>query len=555
MKQAIYREFRPKDFTHVVGQDHIVEILKNQIKTGNLGHAYLFSGIRGTGKTSCAKIFARAVNCLNPIDGNPCNECENCKMILNDKALEVVEMDAASNRRIDDIRELKEKVIYPPQLVKYKVYIIDEAHMITNEGFNALLKILEEPPKHLIFILATTEIDKLPDTIISRCQRFEFKRIENEKIIENINYVLKSLNVEIEKEGINLIAELSFGAMRDALSLLDQVISTGKEKISVEDINECLGLINLNTLFSFSKSIAEKQSVSAIENYRNLVKNGKTPYNIITDLIKHFRNILLVKSIEKKLTNLNEIEFKKYFEHAEIFQVEELIFILENLLSSEEKMKKSDMQNAIAELSIIKICAYIKQKTSLELRIETLENIIKNKSYKNCENIEVSENSNPEKNEFFTFEDTGEKILTDKKYSKNEDYKTTLEKESEKENIDTKTEPRVDLDIVTEVKDTKLNENITCNKIDLTSFKDVVKNTIFKRTISKLFDESVKKIEYYSVDNFLQIECKEYLFKFGSYNLDEHNSFDLNDIEMLNEFFTKTNLPKKNNLKVFAHFI
>ncbi len=555
MKQAIYREFRPKDFTHVVGQDHIVEILKNQIKTGNLGHAYLFSGIRGTGKTSCAKIFARAVNCLNPIDGNPCNECENCKMILNDKALEVVEMDAASNRRIDDIRELKEKVIYPPQLVKYKVYIIDEAHMITNEGFNALLKILEEPPKHLIFILATTEIDKLPDTIISRCQRFEFKRIENEKIIENINYVLKSLNVEIEKEGINLIAELSFGAMRDALSLLDQVISTGKEKISVEDINECLGLINLNTLFSFSKSIAEKQSVSAIENYRNLVKNGKTPYNIITDLIKHFRNILLVKSIEKKLTNLNEIEFKKYFEHAEIFQVEELIFILENLLSSEEKMKKSDMQNAIAELSIIKICAYIKQKTSLELRIETLENIIKNKSYKNCENIEVSENSNPEKNEFFTFEDTGEKILADKKYSKNEDYKTTLEKESEKENIDTKTEPRVDLDIVTEVKDTKLNENITCNKIDLTSFKDVVKNTIFKRTISKLFDESVKKIEYYSVDNFLQIECKEYLFKFGSYNLDEHNSFDLNDIEMLNEFFTKTNLPKKNNLKVFAHFI
>lgn len=551
MKQAIYREFRPKDFTHVVGQDHIVEILKNQIKTGNLGHAYLFSGIRGTGKTSCAKIFARAVNCLNPIDGNPCNECENCKMILNDKALEVVEMDAASNRRIDDIRELKEKVIYPPQLVKYKVYIIDEAHMITNEGFNALLKILEEPPKHLIFILATTEIDKLPDTIISRCQRFEFKRIENEKIIENINYVLKSLNVEIEKEGINLIAELSFGAMRDALSLLDQVISTGKEKISVEDINECLGLINLNTLFSFSKSIAEKQSVSAIENYRNLVKNGKTPYNIITDLIKHFRNILLVKSIEKKLTNLNEIEFKKYFEHAEIFQVEELIFILENLLSSEEKMKKSDMQNAIAELSIIKICAYIKQKTSLELRIETLENIIKNKSYKNCENIEVSENSNPEKNEFFTFEDTGEKILADKKYSKNEDYKTTLEKE----NIDTKTEPSVDLDIVTEVKDTKLNENITCNKIDLTSFKDVVKNTIFKRTISKLFDESVKKIEYYSVDNFLQIECKEYLFKFGSYNLDEHNSFDLNDSEMLNEFFTKTNLPPKNNLKVFAHFI
>ena len=228
MKQAIYREFRPKDFTRVVGQAHIVEILKNQIRTGNLGHAYLFSGI------------------LNPIDGYPCNECENCKMILEDKALEVVEMDAASNRRIDDIRELKEKVIYPPQIVKYKVYIIDEAHMITNEGFNALLKILEEPPKHLIFILATTEIDKLPDTIISRCQRFEFKRINNSDIVENINYVLNNLNVEIEEDGINLISELSSGAMRDALSLLDQVVATGKEKITIEDINECLGLVNLN---------------------------------------------------------------------------------------------------------------------------------------------------------------------------------------------------------------------------------------------------------------------------------------------------------------------
>ena len=287
MKQAIYREFRPKDFTRVVGQSHIVEILKNQIKTGNLGHAYLFSGIRGTGKTSCAKIFARAVNCLNPKDGNPCNECENCKMILNDKALEVVEMDAASNRRIDDIRELKEKVIYPPQIVKYKVYIIDEAHMITNEGFNALLKILEEPPKHLIFILATTEIDKLPDTIISRCQRFEFKRIHNLDIVENIKYILNNLNVEVEEDGINLISELSSGAMRDALSLLDQVVATGKEKITVEDINECLGLVNLNKLFELSNSILNSSKNETIETFRNLVENGKTPNNIIIDLIKY----------------------------------------------------------------------------------------------------------------------------------------------------------------------------------------------------------------------------------------------------------------------------
>ncbi len=395
MKQAIYREFRPKDFTRVVGQNHIVEILKNQIKTGNLGHAYLFSGIRGTGKTSCAKIFARAVNCLNPIDGNPCNECENCKMILNDKALEVVEMDAASNRRIDDIRELKEKVIYPPQLVKYKVYIIDEAHMITNEGFNALLKILEEPPKHLIFILATTEIDKLPDTIISRCQRFEFKRIDNLNIVQNINYILKNLNVEIESEGVNLISELSSGAMRDALSLLDQVVATGKEKITVEDINECLGLVNLNMLFEFSKSILNSSKNETIEIFRNLVKNGKTPYNIIVDLVKHFRNIILVKSIEKSLTSLNDVEYKRYLEHANKFTIEELIFILENLLETEDKMKKSDMQNALAELLIIKINSFKKEKSELEKRIETLEKIIKSGNLK----VEVVENKAEEKKE------------------------------------------------------------------------------------------------------------------------------------------------------------
>ena len=237
-------------------------------------------------------------------------------MILEDRALEVVEMDAASNRRIDDIRELKEKVIYPPQTVKRKVYIIDEAHMITNEGFNALLKILEEPPKHLIFILATTEIDKLPDTIISRCQRFEFKRIENLEIVKNIQFILDTMNVEMEEEGINLISELSSGAMRDALSLLDQVVATGKDKITLEDINEILGLVNLNRLFDFSDSILDSSKSKAVENYRNLVQNGKSPYGIILDLIKHFRNLMLVKSVEKKFTNLNDKEFTRYFENA-----------------------------------------------------------------------------------------------------------------------------------------------------------------------------------------------------------------------------------------------
>lgn len=544
MKQAIYREFRPKDFTRVVGQSHIVEILKNQIKTGNLGHAYLLSGIRGTGKTSCAKIFARAVNCLNPKDGNPCNECENCKMILNDKALEVVEMDAASNRRIDDIRELKEKVIYPPQIVKYKVYIIDEAHMITNEGFNALLKILEEPPKHLIFILATTEIDKLPDTIISRCQRFEFKRIHNLDIVENIKYILNNLNVEVEEDGINLISELSSGAMRDALSLLDQVVATGKEKITVEDINECLGLVNLNKLFELSNSILNSSKNETIETFRNLVENGKTPNNIIIDLIKHFRNIVLVKSIKKELTTLNDVEYKRYLEHSNQFKMDELIFILENLLDVEDKMKKSDMQNALAELLIIKICSYRKEKSEMEKRIEALENMIKSGDLKNESKEEIIVEKPEEKatevvESFETIEtvETVENTETIETIGNIETYENI-------ENIGN-----------TEISESSDNNEALFEKVDLSSFKDVLKSTIFKKTISKLFDESVKEIYYFPKEAFLHINCKEYLFKFGSYKLDENHNFVVQDNTILNEFFTKINMPVHKSLTVYANFV
>jgi DNA polymerase III, subunit gamma and tau len=547
LKQAIYREFRPKDFTRVVGQSHIVEILKNQIKTGNLGHAYLFSGIRGTGKTSCAKIFARAVNCLNPKDGNPCNECENCKMILNDKALEVVEMDAASNRRIDDIRELKEKVIYPPQIVKYKVYIIDEAHMITNEGFNALLKILEEPPKHLIFILATTEIDKLPDTIISRCQRFEFKRIHNLDIVENIKYILNNLNVEVEEDGINLISELSSGAMRDALSLLDQVVATGKEKITVEDINECLGLVNLNKLFELSNSILNSSKNETIETFRNLVENGKTPNNIIIDLIKHFRNIVLVKSIKKELTTLNDVEYKRYLEHSNQFKMDELIFILENLLDVEDKMKKSDMQNALAELLIIKICSYKKEKSEMEKRIEALENMIKtgNLKIESKEEIVVEkpEEKATEVVENFNTVETVETVENTETIETIENIETHENAENH-ENIGN-----------TEISESSDNNEALFEKVDLSSFKDVLKSTIFKKTISKLFDESVKEIYYFPKEAFLHINCKEYLFKFGSYKLDENHNFIVQDNTVLNEFFTKINMPVHKSLTVYANFV
>lgn len=536
MKQAIYREFRPKDFTKVKGQNHIVEILKNQIKNENVGHAYLFSGIRGTGKTTCAKIFARAVNCLNPIDGSPCNECENCKMILDDRCFEVVEMDAASNRRIDDIREIKEKVIYPPQLVKYKVYIIDEAHMITNEGFNALLKILEEPPKHLIFILATTEIEKLPDTIISRCQRFDFKRIDSKNIVDNIKFILDDLHIDMEIDAINLISEISSGAMRDALSILDSVITFGKNKITLEDVNNSLGLVNLDSLFSFSDAIASNFSNRAVEIYRNLVDCGKSPFNILTDFVKHFRNIMLVKTLSKNLTNLNDIQYKRYKDIENKFSLDKLIYILDNLLDGLDSLKKSDMQNAISEVLIIKMCSFLKKESDLEKRVLALENIIKNKNVTFNDDFiakdVVSNDENLFDVEIIKKDDDIEGIKEDF-YIKDDfnDYEISTCNEQKEENTE------------------------CTEKINLFSVKDVVKDTIFKKTIKKLFDESVKDLVYYKNENFLEICCKEYLFKFSSYKLDEHNSFECFDSTILDEFFSKINVDKKPSLKIFANFV
>lgn len=525
MNKAIYREFRPKEFTKVKGQDHIVEILKNQIKNENVGHAYLFSGIRGTGKTTCAKIFSRAVNCLNPVDGNPCNECKNCKMILEDRCFEVVEMDAASNRRIDDIREIKEKVIYPPQLVKYKVYIIDEAHMITNEGFNALLKILEEPPKHLIFILATTEIEKLPDTIISRCQRFDFKRIDSKNIVDNIKFILDDLHIDMEIDAINLISEVSSGAMRDALSILDSVIAIGKNKITLDDVNNSLGLINLDFLFNFSSAINFSSS-KAIEIYRNLVDCGKSPYNIVNDFVKHFRNIMLVKTLSKNLTNLNDVQYKRYKDIENDFSIDKLIYILDNLLDSLDKLKKSDMQNAICEVLVIKLCSFVKKQNDLEKRLLTLENIIKGKNI--SFNDDFVKNKDVEIIKDFVDDDVDDEFKNGDDFIKDEKD----EEQNEEQNYEMDDE-----------------------KINLFSVKDVVKDTIFKKTIKKLFDESVKDLIYYKRENFLEIHCKEYLFKFSLYNLDEHNSFECTDKVVLDEFFSKINVDKKNNLKVFANFV
>lgn len=374
--QAIYRKYRPDTFDKVYGQKHITDILKNQIETKNISHAYIFSGSRGTGKTSCAKIFARAINCLNLQDGNPCNKCENCMSSLEESTLDIVEMDAASNRRIDDIRELRDKVIYPPTKLKYKVYIIDEAHMITNEGFNALLKIMEEPPKHLVFILATTEIDKIPQTILSRCQRYEFKMINAKDISDNIKYILNDLNRKMDDDAIELIANKADGAMRDALSILDQVLSIEKENITKQDINDILGIVDNTGIFKLVNSIIKKDATEVLDNLYSISHN-KPVENVMDELLNHFRNLLLSKNGLDNIRQNNTQYNVEYNAQSELITNRQIVESMSIIIEHQKKLKQADNQKALLEILVMRLIDYI-DYDDLIARVNTLEDKLKN---------------------------------------------------------------------------------------------------------------------------------------------------------------------------------
>lgn len=374
MTKALYRQYRPKVFEQVLGQDKVINVLKNQIKNKNFSHAYLFAGERGCGKTSAAKIFAKAINCLNPKDGSPCLECENCRAIEEETSLDVVEMDAASNRRIDDIRNLRDNVIYPPANLKYKVYIIDEAHMITREAFNALLKIMEEPPKHLVFILATTEIDKIPKTILSRVQKFEFNKIDSSKIKEQINIILKDQNVKMENEAIDLIITKAKGAMRDALSILDQVLSFDKKEFMLKDVEFILGSVGFEKINKLVNSIIVKDQRQSLNDLLDIRNDGKSNLDIVDSLINFYRDLMVLKvsGDDMDFENQDRLNFLK--EKVNEISLDRILTSLDVLNDYSIKINNSSNTDILSEVLVLRLIDTV-DTNSLRSRVEKLERL------------------------------------------------------------------------------------------------------------------------------------------------------------------------------------
>jgi len=373
--QAIYRKFRPKIFDDVLGQEHVTRTLKNQIMSQNIAHAYLFSGIRGTGKTSTAKIFARAVNCLNNHEGNPCNECKICISILDETNMDVIEMDAASNNGVDDIRELRDKVMFLPVKSKYKVYIIDEVHMLSKGAFNALLKTLEEPPEHLLFILATTEPQKIPATILSRCQRFDLKRINADIIVENMKKICNELEIKYEEKALKLIAANSEGAMRDAQSILDRCISFNSQ-VDYDTVINLLGTVNYQVILEAVEAIADKNIVKTMSLVDNILNSGKELTFFLDELIICFRNMLIIKTTNSSdnLMRISEDETNEIKELNKKISVEEIVKIIEELSIAQSECKKALNPRVLLETKLIKMLHNV-HYVNLDVLVERIENI------------------------------------------------------------------------------------------------------------------------------------------------------------------------------------
>ncbi|MCX7709440.1 MAG: DNA polymerase III subunit gamma/tau [Clostridia bacterium] len=362
---ALYRKWRPLVFEDVVEQEHVVKTLKNSVVTGRIAHAYLFCGTRGTGKTTMAKIFSRAINCLQPKDGDPCNECDVCKGILSQNILDVVEIDAASNNSVDNVREIRDEVIYAPSQAKHKVYIIDEVHMLSTGAFNALLKTLEEPPSHVVFILATTEPHKLPATILSRCQRYDFRRISVESIMARLDNIAQAGGVSIQKEALRLIAKLSDGALRDAISILDQCMGLGTAEVSYNDVLSVVGIVNDVFIAQVVDALNSKEIHKILQLIEELVMNGKDATQFVSDLVYYYRNLLICKITDKpgEIIEASAEVIDTMKRQVSSLSQDEIMHVIKELSLLESSLKWTTHPRILLEVSLLKIC---KSNSSLD---------------------------------------------------------------------------------------------------------------------------------------------------------------------------------------------
>jgi len=379
---ALYRKWRPMVFDEVVGQDQIIQTIRAQVKNKSIPHAYLFSGTRGTGKTSTAKILSRAVNCLTPDGENPCNTCEVCRGILDENLMDIIEIDAASNNGVDDVRELRENVKYPPSKATYKVYIIDEVHMLSTGAFNALLKTLEEPPHYVIFILATTEPHKIPATILSRCQRFDFKRVSKDANRARIDYILEQMSIEYEAEAIDLIIQNADGAVRDALSLLDKCIEGEGQDLTLSHAMDSLGLVMDDVLFDFSKAMINKDAEGLFNQIDRLNENGKDLTQFLKRLIVHYRNYMMVKvgADISRMINESDGYIEQMQEQVDNTSIQTLIRWINILSSLENELKWTSQGRILFEVAIAKLIHPI-YDTSYEGLLDRLEQLEKGRNH------------------------------------------------------------------------------------------------------------------------------------------------------------------------------
>lgn len=375
---ALYRKFRPDEFDDVKGQDHIVTTLKNQINADRIGHAYLFCGTRGTGKTTIAKIFAKAVNCEHPVNGSPCNECDTCKAITAGTSLNVIEIDAASNNGVDNIREIKDEVTYSPTMGRYKVYIIDEAHMLTIGAFNALLKTLEEPPSYVIFILATTEVHKIPVTILSRCQRYDFKRISLDVISDRLRELMEKENIEVEEKAIRYIAKKADGGMRDALSLMEQCISFYLgQKLTYEKVLEVLGAVDTDVFSSFLREILNDDVAGVIAHLEEIVMQGSDLGQFVNDFTWYMRNLLLIKASDnmEEILDVSAENLIQLKEEAGMIRQDTLMRFIRIFSELTNQLKNASNKRILVEMALIKLCRPQMERdtSSLLERVRRLE--------------------------------------------------------------------------------------------------------------------------------------------------------------------------------------